>query len=65
MIDEILTVPQTAEYLKVCDKTVRRLIEKKLLIASKVGGSWRIQKKDIDIYLQQTRNKHVEENENE
>ncbi len=65
MIDEILTVPQTAEYLKVCDKTVRRLIEKKLLIASKVGGSWRIQKKDIDIYLQQTRNKHVEESENE
>lgn len=65
MIDEILTVPQTAEYLKVCDKTVRRLIEKKLLISSKVGGSWRIQKKDIDIYLQQTRNKHVEENENE
>ena len=42
MEDELYTIVQAAEYLKVCDKTVRRLIKKKLLCASKVGGSWRI-----------------------
>lgn len=56
MLDEIFTVPQAASYLKVCDKTVRRLISKNALAASKVGKSWRIQKKDIDNYLKETLN---------
>ena len=30
MADEIYTVAQTAQYLKVCDKTVRRLIARGL-----------------------------------
>lgn len=53
MTDEILTVVQTAQYLQVCDKTVRRLIKNRKLTASKVGSrSWRIKKSDIDEYLQ-------------
>ncbi len=51
-----MTIQQTAEYLQVCDKTVRRLISKKELSASKVGKSWRIKKSDIEKYLLQTRN---------
>ena len=58
MSDTILTVAQAAEYLKVCNKTVRRLITKKELAASKVGKSWRIQKADIDEYLLQNSNKN-------
>lgn len=58
MTDTILTIAQTAEYLKVCDKTVRRLISKKELAASKVGKSWRIQKDDIEKYLSETLNKN-------
>lgn len=57
MSDNLMTIAQTAEYLKVCDKTVRRLITKQELAASKVGKSWRIQKIDIDKYLNETRNK--------
>lgn len=57
MGDEILTIPQAAEYLQVCDKTVRRLISNKQLLASKIGKSWRIKKSDIDDYLIETRNK--------
>ena len=60
MSDVSFTIAQTAEYLKVCDKTVRRLISKKELSASKVGKSWRIRKSDIDDYLQQTLNKNNE-----
>ena len=58
MPDTILTVAQTAEYLKVCEKTVRRLISKKELAASKVGKSWRIRKDDIEKYLAETLNKN-------
>ncbi len=56
MSDCILTVAQAAEYLKVCEKTVRRLISKQELTASKVGKSWRIQKTDIEKYLSDNRN---------
>lgn len=58
MSNDILTVAQAADYLQVCDKTVRRLIAKNELIASKIGKSWRIQKKDIDEYLVENRNKN-------
>lgn len=36
MPDEILTIGQASAYLKVCDKTVRRLINNKKLKASKL-----------------------------
>ena len=57
MDNDILTILQTAKYLQVCDKTVRRLIAKKELQASKIGRSWRIKKKDIEEYLNSTRNR--------
>lgn len=57
MSNEILTIPQAAGYLQVCDKTIRGLISDKKLSASKTGGSWRIKKSDIDDYLNDTKNK--------
>jgi len=65
LADEILTVAQTAKYLQVCDKTVRRLIASKKLTASKVGSkSWRIKTSDIDEYLQtHTNSREGAENE--
>ena len=52
-----ITVAQAAEYLKVCDKTVRRLISNNKLVASKVGDrAWRIRKDDIDLYLSEHTN---------
>lgn len=57
MSGEIMTIQQTANYLQVCDKTVRRLISRKELVASKVGNSWRVKKSDIDEYMLRTRNK--------
>ena len=57
MNEELFTVAQAAEYLKVCDKTVRRLISNNKLIASKVGDrAWRIRKDDIDLYLSEHTN---------
>lgn len=57
MAEELYTIAQAAQYLKVCDKTVRRLINSNKLIASKVGDrAWRIRKDDIDVYLREHTN---------
>lgn len=57
MADELLTVAQAADYLQVCDKTIRRLIAANKLIASKIGNrTWRIKKSDIDAYLEKNIN---------
>ncbi|MBE5887059.1 MAG: helix-turn-helix domain-containing protein [Lachnospiraceae bacterium] len=55
-MDELYTVEQAAIYLKVSTKTIRRLIKNEKIIASKVGGRWRIKKSDIEGYLGQTSN---------
>ena len=57
MAEELYTIAQAAQYLKVCDKTVRRLINSNKLVASKVGDrAWRIRKEDIDVYLREHTN---------
>lgn len=56
MAEELFTVAQTSQYLQVCEKTVRRLINSNTLTASKVGKSWRIRKSDIDLYLNNNTN---------
>ena len=60
MAEELLTVTQTAKYLKVSEKTVRRLIKDRQLIASKVGSSWRIKESDITKYLRNNTNERGE-----
>jgi len=57
MNDDILTVKQAAEYFKISDRSVHKLIIDKKLLASKVGlRSWRIKKIDIDAFLQANAN---------
>jgi len=57
MGDELFTVAQAANYLKLSEKTVRRLINAQKLIAAKVGNrSWRIKETDIEAYLQANSN---------
>ena len=66
MADEIFTVAQAAQYLQVCEKTIRRLIRANKLIASRVGEgnrSLRIKKSDIDNYLAEHINKTKDTNQ--
>lgn len=57
MKTELLTVAQTAQYLQLSEKTVRRLIATGTLHASKLGNrSWRIRACDIEAYLSATSN---------
>lgn len=60
MENEIFTIAQTAEYLQVSEKTVRRLIKFGQITASKVGErNWRIRKQDIEGYLAENSNREM------
>lgn len=57
MNTELLTISQTAKYLQLSEKTVRRLINDGSLQASKLANrSWRIRACDIDGYVSATSN---------
>ena len=56
MPDEILTLKELAEYLKLAEKTAYRLAAEGKLPGFKVGGSWRFRREDINAWIQkQTR----------
>ena len=47
-MDEILTVPEVAKYLKVSRTTVWRWCNDGKLLAFKVGKNWRIHRSEIE-----------------
>jgi len=51
MNDEILTLKEVAEYLKLNDKTAYRLAAEGKLPGFKVGGSWRFRREDIERWI--------------
>ena len=53
MADEILTLKEVAEYLKLAEKTAYRLAAEGRLPGFKVGGSWRFKREDIDRWIEE------------
>ena len=51
MTEEILTIREVAEYLKVTEKTVYGLAQKRQIPGFKVGGQWRFRREDIDAWI--------------
>lgn len=58
MTEEILTIKEVAEYLKLAEKTAYRLAAEGKLPGFKVGGSWRFQRGEIEAWIE----KQVDEN---
>lgn len=54
---EILTITDVAEYLKVAERTLYRLVAAKKIPAFKVGGMWRFSKTEIDLWIKRQSNK--------
>jgi excisionase family DNA binding protein len=52
MSDEILTLKEVAQYLKLTEKTAYRLAAEGKLPGFKVGGSWRFQRVDIEKWIE-------------
>lgn len=51
MNDEILTLQEVANYLKLTEKTAYRLAAEGKLPGFKVGGSWRFKRADIEKWI--------------
>ena len=56
MSDEILTLKELAEYLKLTEKTAYRLAAEGKLPGFKVGGSWRFKKADLEQWIENQKN---------
>lgn len=53
MKDDILTVRDIAEMLKLAEKTVYSLVADREIPGFKVGGSWRFRKSEIDRWIKE------------
>ena len=50
---ELMKLEEVADYLRVAEKTIYRLIDKQGIPAIRVGHQWRFDKADIDTWLRQ------------
>ena len=51
MPDEILTLPEVAQLLKVADKTVYTMAQNGEIPSFKIRGQWRFKRLDIDAWI--------------
>jgi excisionase family DNA binding protein len=51
MNNDVLTIREVADYLKVNEKTVYGLAQKRRIPAFKVGGRWRFRRADLDAWI--------------
>jgi excisionase family DNA binding protein len=51
MPEDILTIREVAEYLKVTERTLYRLVQEGQLPAFKVGNSWRFRRDDLERWI--------------
>ena len=56
---EMLTVDEIAEYLRVSRATICRWCGTGKLPAFKIGKSWRVQKKDLERFINQQRGSEI------
>lgn len=51
MNDEVMTIKEVAEYLKVNERTIYRLAASSGLPAFKVGNSWRFKRSELEAWI--------------
>ena len=51
MPEDILTIREVADYLKVTERTLYRLVQDGKLPAFKVGNSWRFRRDDLERWI--------------
>lgn len=60
-MNDILTISEVADLLKVSDRTVRNWIEKGIIKAYKFGLVYRIKKEDFEEFVKQSQVNFIEE----
>ncbi len=51
--DQVMTIQEVAEHLKVGTKTIYSLVQRGHLPGFKVGGQWRFRRKDIEKWVEE------------
>lgn len=51
--DEIITIKELAEYLKIAEKTAYRFASEGKVPSFKVGGAWRFRKVEVDRWIKE------------
>ena len=51
---ELMTLEEVANYLRVTEKTIYRLLDKRGIPATRVGHQWRFDKAAIEVWLNQS-----------
>ncbi len=51
MPEDILTIREVADYLKITERTLYRLVQDGKLPAFKVGNSWRFRREDLERWI--------------
>jgi len=54
-MDEILTLKELSEYLKIAEKTLYGYAQKGLVPGIRIGSAWRFRKTDVDQWLEERR----------
>jgi excisionase family DNA binding protein len=57
MTEQIMTLKEVAEYLKLTEKTAYRLAAERKLPGFKVGGSWRFKMSDLEAWIEKQKDK--------
>jgi putative molybdopterin biosynthesis protein len=53
MVDEVMTIPEVADHLKVTRQTVHKLLKDGRLKAFKIGRSTRILRSELDKFIEE------------
>lgn len=59
MPEEIMTLKEVAEYLKLAEKTAYRLAAEGKLPGFKVGGSWRFKRADVERWIEEQKSRNA------
>ena len=51
---QLMTVKEVADYLRVTEKTIYRLLERRIISATRIGHQWRFDRTLIDEWLQRS-----------
>jgi excisionase family DNA binding protein len=55
MPDQIMTLKDVSEYLKIAEKTLYGYVQKGMIPGIKIASAWRFRKSDIDAWLDDQR----------
>jgi excisionase family DNA binding protein len=56
---EIMTLEETAKYLKIGKSTLYKMAREGKIPAVKIANQWRFRKEDIDKWLQEIKNREI------